>query len=106
MGWEFGTLIIYNEGNGAIFHELELVALSGRSELGKTSTVWTQYSLDGEAWSMPKGISAGRRGRRDKRLVWLSQGPMRHWRIQRFQGTSDARLAVSRLEARLEPLVV
>jgi hypothetical protein len=106
VGWEFGTLIIYNEGNGAIFHELELVALSGRSELGKTSTVWTQYSLDGEAWSMPKGISAGRRGRRDKRLVWLSQGPMRHWRIQRFQGTSDARLAVSRLEARLEPLVV
>ncbi len=32
--WEFGTLIVYNEGNGALFHELELVALTGRVALG------------------------------------------------------------------------
>jgi hypothetical protein len=27
--WEFGTLIVYNESNGAIFNKLELVALTG-----------------------------------------------------------------------------
>jgi hypothetical protein len=27
--WEFGTLIVYNESNGAIFNRLELVALTG-----------------------------------------------------------------------------
>lgn len=29
VGWEFGTLIVYNEGRGAIFHGLELVGLPG-----------------------------------------------------------------------------
>lgn len=28
--WEFGTRVVYNEGRGAIVHELELVSLTGR----------------------------------------------------------------------------
>ena len=106
VGWEFSTVIMYNEGRGAIFHELELIALSGRAELGVESTIWTQYSLDGETFSMPKGISAGKQGQRNRRLVWLVQGHMRHWRLQRFRGTSDAMLSVARFEARLEQLTV
>ena len=54
VGWEFGTMITYNSGNGAIFNELELVCLSGRVKLGVEPTIYTQYSLDGETWSMPK----------------------------------------------------
>lgn len=104
IGWEFGTMIVYNEGNGAIFHELELVALSGRTELGTDPEIWTQYSTDGETWSMEKMIKAGKQGQRNKRLVWLQQGIMKHWRIQRFRGTSDCYLAIARLEATLEPL--
>jgi len=104
--WEFGTIIIYGEGRGMIFHELELVCLSGRVDLGKNPTILTQYSLDGETWSMQKYISAGKQGQRNKRLVWLNQGSMRHWRIQRFIGTSDSRLSIARLEARIEPLAV
>lgn len=106
IGWEFGTMIAYNEGRGAIFHELELVCLSGRSELGADPRVATQYSLDGETWSVPKYVKAGKQGERNRRLVWLNQGNMRHWRVQRFIGTSDAQLAVARLEARIEPLGV
>jgi hypothetical protein len=33
--WEFGTLIVYNESNGAIFNKLELVALTGSVALSE-----------------------------------------------------------------------
>lgn len=104
IGWEFGTSIVYNEGRGAIFHQLELVALPGRVPLGADPVIWTSYSLDGENWSQERTCRAGRQGQRNKRLVWLGQGCMEQWRIQRFRGTSDAHLAVARLEAQLEPL--
>lgn len=104
VGWEFGTSIVYNEGRGAIFHELELVALTGRILLGDNPTIWTSYSLDGETWSNERPISAGKQGQRDKRLVWLNQGNMQHWRIQRFRGTDDTHISMARLEARIEPL--
>lgn len=106
VGWEFSTAIIYNEGTGAIFHELELVALTGRTPPGVNPTIYTQYSVDGETWSVPKYINAGMRGDRLKRLVWLGQGAMEQWRIQRFAGTSEAQFSVARLEARIEPLAV
>lgn len=106
VGWEFGTMIAYNEGRGAIFHELELVCLTGRQAFGADPRIATEYSVDGETWSMPKYIRVGTTGQRNKRLVWLNQGGMRHWRIQRFSGTSDAHLTVARLEARVEPLGV
>lgn len=105
VGWEFGTVVVYNEGLGAIFNQLELVCLTGRALLGADPSVWTCYSADGETWSQERSIQAGRQGQRNKRLVWLQQGPMRHWRIQKFRGTSDAMLTVARLEAQLEPLM-
>jgi hypothetical protein len=106
VGWEFSTVIVYNDGMGAIFHELELVCLSGRADLGAEPLLSTVYSFDGEEWSQPKFILAGKRGERQKRLVWLQQGSMRNWRIQKFNGTSDSRLSIARLEARLEGLMV
>lgn len=102
--WEFGTTIVYNEGRGAIFHQLELVCLTGRVDFSQDPTVSSSYSVDGETWSQEKFISAGRTGDRAKRLVWFQQGHMRNWRIQRFKGTSDAHISIARLEAELEPL--
>lgn len=104
--WEFGTSITYNGGMGAIFNQLELVALTGRIIVGKTPTISTSYSVDGEAWSQSKTINAGNTGDRKKRLVWFKQGSMRNWRIQRFMGTTDAHLSFARLEAQIEPLGV
>jgi hypothetical protein len=103
-GWEFGTLITYNEGRGAVFHELELVGLPGRVVFGLDPVIWTSYSLDGETWSQERLIKAGRQGERLKRMVWRQQGKMSHYRIQRFRGTSDARISLARLEATIEPL--
>ncbi len=104
VGWEFNTGMLYQESLGVIFHQLELVALPGRQQLGVDTVVGTQYSLDGESWSQPKTRNLGQQGNRKKRLLWLNQGAMRNYRIQRFWGTSDAQLSVTRLEAKLEAL--
>lgn len=104
VGWEFSTTILYNEGRGALIHELELVALTGRTALGADPRIYTQYTVDGVTWSQPRWISAGQLGDRTKRLIWLQQGNMRHWRAQRFRGTSDAFMSFARLEARIEAL--
>jgi len=102
--WEFGTTIVYNEGRGAIIQQLELVGLTGSVAFGTDPTINTSYSIDGESWSQQKFIKAGKTGERAKRLVWFQQGWMRNWRIQRFQGTSDAHMSFARLEAAIEPL--
>lgn len=102
--WEFGTQIIYNEGRGAIFQELELVALTGRVEQGKNPVISTSYSKDGLTWSQDRNINVGGIGERMKRLLWFRQGMMRSIRMQRFRGDSTAHLSFLRLEATLEPL--
>lgn len=102
--WEFGTTIIYNESNGAIFNELELVCLTGRVASGINPTISTSYSLDGQVWSDEKFVHIGTIGDRTKRIAWRRLGKMRSWRIQRFKGNSDAHISIARLEAQLEPL--
>lgn len=106
VGWEFGTTIIYNQGMGAIIHELELVCLTGRVAINADPTIWTSYSLDGETWSNEKPRTSGKFGQRNKRICWLQQGMMRNWRIQKFRGDSNSNIAIARLEATIEPLYV
>lgn len=102
--WEFGTLIVYNEGKGALFNQLELVSLTGRVALGVDPIITTSYSTDGMAWSQDRPIRVGTIGNMNKRLCWFQQGHMRNWRIQRFRGDSQAHLSFVRLEAQIEPL--
>ncbi len=102
--WEFGTVMIYLGAKGAIIHDLELVCLTGQIQLGANPTIRTSYSLDGVTWSQDKTIAAGKTGDRTKRIRWLQQGVVRNWRLQRFQGTSDARISVLALEATIEPV--
>ena len=102
--WEFGTTIVYSEGRGAVFNELELVAFPGRVALGQDPSIATSYSLDGVEWSMEKSIQVGSIGERTKRIVWFRQGSMSHYRMQRFRGTSDAHMSFARLEAQIEGL--
>jgi hypothetical protein len=106
VAWEFGTQIIYNEGRGAILHSLELVSLTGRVAVGADPQISTSYSIDGLTYSQERFAKVGASGNTTKRIVWLQQGAMRNWRIQRFKGTSDAHISMARLEAVIEPLNV
>lgn len=102
--WEFGTLIMYNRGDGAIIHGLELVALTGRVAAGTDPMISTSHSIDGTTWTADRFIRAGITGDRLKRLVWLQQGFVRNWRVQRFRGTSEAYMSFARLQAKVEAL--
>jgi hypothetical protein len=104
IGWDFGTMVLYNESRGAVVHELELVALPGRVALGADPVIWTSFSLDGETWSQERATPAGRQGQRLQRIAWRRQGKMRQYRMQRFRGTSDAHISIARLEAEIEAL--
>ena len=102
--WEFGTLIVYNEGKGALFHQMELVSLTGRVALGVDPQISTSYSVDGLSYSQEKFIKVGTIGNTSKRLSWFQQGHMRNFRIQRFRGDSDSHISLTRLEAKIEGL--
>ena len=107
IAWECSTKITYNDANGAIFNEIELVGLSGTVAPNTSPVIYTSYSLDnGITWSVPKVRTAGKLGQREKRLNWLQNGAMSFTRIQRFRGNSDAHLSFSQLEINLEPLYV
>lgn len=102
--WEFGTLIVYNEGKGALFHQMELVSLTGRVILGVDPQISTSYSVDGLSYSQEKFIKVGTIGNTSKRLSWFQQGHMRNFRIQKFRGDSDSHVSFVRLEAKIEGL--
>lgn len=104
VGWDFGVQALFNEGRGAIVHEIELVALTGASAFGAKPVIWTSYSLDGQTWSMERDIASGERGQTRKRLCWRRCGSMRNWRTQKFRGTSDTHVAFVRLDMTIEPL--
>ena len=101
--WEFGTAIVYNSGMGAVFHDLELVALTGRVDAD--TVISTSWSYDGIDYTADAPIATGGPGDFQKRLCWRRQGKMRNWRIQKFTGDSRAHLSFARLEARIEPLM-
>lgn len=103
-GWDFSTAVLYSEGTGAIIHEMELVCLPGDVAFGDDPVIWTSYSLDGQNFSQERPTKAGKAGQTEKRICWRRQGHFRNWRIQKFRGTSDAHLAVIRLEMALEKL--
>ncbi|NBW08265.1 MAG: hypothetical protein EBR82_09580 [Caulobacteraceae bacterium] len=104
VGWDFGTMVLYNEGRGAIVRAIELVALPGRVDLGDDPVIWHSYSLDGETWSQEHAIRVGKQGERLKRIARRHCGKTRNYRMERFRGTSDARLSLARLEADIEAL--
>lgn len=104
LGWEFGTLALYAGGDSGIVVEMELVGLPGRVSFGEDPVIWASYSHDGETWSQEHAISCGKQGERGKRMAWRKQGKIRHYRMQKFRGTSDARVSFAALEMQIEPL--
>jgi len=100
----FDTFMLYNAGNGGIVHELELVGLPGRAAFGADPVVWHSWSPDGRTWSAEKPKRVGSFGQTEKRIQWRTLGKFMSTRILRFRWTSDAMLAASRLEAKIEGL--
>jgi hypothetical protein len=96
------TMMLYNEGNGAIIHELELIGANGR--VGQDPQVFLSFTTDGETYTMERACSSGPKARRSRRVSWRP-----HKRVQRYIGLrlrSDGSGLQSwaALEASIEPL--
>ena len=110
--WQFDTAVLYNDGMGAIIHDVELVRLAGREAINPllptpttSATISMSYSDDGLTWSDPKFCGLSRPGRANMRTAWRGIGRMRNWRTLRFRGMNNPYPdAFARLEARIEPL--
>lgn len=100
---EFSIPIVYNQSKGAIFHQLELIALTGNVAINKNPSISTEYSIDGKTWSNKRFKYAGKIGQ-NKRIAWLQNGYMRNMRMQRFITNSDCHVSFLTLEANIEPL--
>lgn len=96
---EFGTSINWAETGGAIVHGLDVQVLAS-SQTGK-QRMSCSYTTDGVNWSQDRYATE-----QNRRLSWLTQGFMHGWRAYRFRGTSDAMLSFSRLDAKVEQLVL
>jgi len=101
-GYRFDTQLLYNEGRGALVHELELATLAGRSD----GTVFVSFSDDGRTWSVERPARYGAVGNRAARPTWRRLGRFANWRTFRFRGQAAGPVGFVRLEAQLEALGV
>ena len=104
VGWRLDAGIIYNNGKDGVVHSIEIAGLTGRVPLTADPEVWTSYSTDGVTWSQERSTPAGKQGEMHKRIAWRRCGRIGQWRVQRFRGTSEAHLAIARIEADIEPI--
>jgi hypothetical protein len=102
-GWQFETLLVYNESKGGIVHALELVGLPGR---GAKGVVFFARSFDGEIWGEENAVTTGVVGARTQRVAVRP-----HWRMSSYmgiqcRGADNALAGWARLEADIEGLAV
>jgi hypothetical protein len=103
-GWQFDTMLLYNESRGAIVHSLELVGTTGRAAADTDPTVFTSHSVDGLTWSDERQARIGSAGQTAQRVMWRQLGILRNFRSQRFRGANGCPISWARLQAELEPL--
>lgn len=111
--WEFSTQFVYNQSQGVIFHDLELVRLSGRQAVNPQfigdvvvpASIFMSWSDDGLTWSNPKPSPLTVPGDTRKRTQWRGIGSMENFRTFKFRGMNNPYPdAFARLEGTLEPL--
>ncbi len=98
-GWQFDTLLLYNESKWAILGEIELVGSPGRN-----SNIFFSCTIDGETWGQETQINGGSTGQRDTRMVLRPRRRFSNWMGLRFRGADEGTSSFNRLEADIEAL--
>lgn len=104
VGWQFDTVLIYNESRGGILKELELVGTPGRADVGTDPCTFLSWTQDGVTWSDERLISLGKQGQRNKRIAYRPKVRFQNFMSLRYRGANAAIVSFMRLEALLEPL--
>jgi hypothetical protein len=90
VGWQFDTLLAYNEAKGAILHEAELVGLPGRQSGSTNPSVFMSMTTDGETYTLERVCSQGRKGGRSTRVQWRPHRRFSLYMGMRFRGSASA----------------
>lgn len=101
-GWQFHTQLTYNNGKGAILHDIELVGLPGRG--GAKPVAFLSFTEDGETYTQERACSTGVRGDRAKRVQWRPHKRFSNYMGCRFRGAGTIGWALC--QANFEPLNV
>lgn len=104
VGWQFNTVLIYNESRAGIMHGVELIGTPGRASLGSDPHLFFSWTTDGLTWSQERFISMGKQGQRAKRLAFRPKVRFEQFMGLRYRGANACIVSFMRLEAALEPL--
>ena len=104
VGWQFDTLLLYNEGRGAIVLSLELIGTPGRAALKTDPSMFLSWTQDGVTWGDERLISMGKTGERNKRMANRPRVRFQNWMGIRYRGVNAAIISFTRLQAELEGL--
>lgn len=106
VGWQFNTVLVYNESRAAVLHSVELIGAPGRASIGDDPHLFFSWSVDGLTWSIERLISMGKQGQRTKRLAYRPKVRFQQFMGMRYRGANACIVSFMRLEAALEPLNV
>lgn len=97
--WQFDGGLLFNEGTGLVFEEIELF---GQFPLDEDSVIFLSVTRDGELWS--NEVSRRMTGRREERCIWRPMVRMPLMSGVRFRGSK--RVAIARCDVDGEALTV
>lgn len=98
--WQFEAGLLYNSGQGAIVHSVELIGLPGR---GGASTIFLSRTRDGETWTTERELLV-ELGQRGKRMQWRPHVKLSNYMGFRFRGTGTMLPGIAALEVRAQAL--
>lgn len=102
--WAFDVGLLYNEANGGIVKKIELIGLPGRAPRDVQGTAWLSMTLDGQNFSVERGIPMGTTGQTKLRLQWRPRVNFRNWIGFRFRGSLAAMPGFAACEHDTTPL--
>lgn len=104
VGWQFDTVLLFNETRSAIIYSLELTGTPGRADLLTDPVCFLSWTQDGVTWGDERMISLGRQGERRKRIAYRPKIKMEDFMSFRYRGANAAVISFMRLDANLEAL--
>lgn len=105
VGWQFDTVMVYNESRAAILHSVELIGAPGRANAyGVEPVLFFSWTTNGVTWGTERMIGMGRPGQRNKRLAYRPKVRFEQFMSMRYRGANASIVSFMRLEAELEPL--
>lgn len=103
VAWQINTTFIYNGGQSGQIKSIELVGLTGRTNVIADPQVFLSWTKDGLTWSNERLHRQGMRGQYSKRIIWMRAiGIFRQMVGLKFRGCDDSLASFTAVEVDVE----